>query len=226
MRYLFGILILCTLAACQNEQAAANEVKLFANYYVRYLQNEQQLKAEASFKKGLEKENAKKIDLAGEIRLLNTPLIPININGSILRYQLEQKTKLKPNYEFVLEHDSGELSKHKIEISPIREFSLENGVASQSKGFQLNWEGANLSENDRLLIMITDQNDKAHSITINGPTSGQSAAIQGTDLLGLATGNGYIYLVKKSNQEEIQNKTVINSLAEYYTDRILVEIVE
>ena len=228
MKYFFGFLLLLSFTACQQDSTAsnANDIKLFANYYVRYLQNEQQLKADASFRKGLEKEKATKIDLAGEVRLANKPLVPVRLNNTIFRYQLEETMDFRSSYDFVLEHDSGEATKHTIALSPIGKFSLENGLASKTDGFQLNWDGAKLEKNERILLMITDKNSKAHSVTINGPSANQMSKIKGADLTGLAAGNGYIYLVKKRMQEEIQGTTVINSLAEYYTDRILVEIVE
>ncbi len=228
MRYLLVCFLFFSMISCQQDSAKSsnNDVKLFADFYVRYLQNEQQLKAEAIFKRGLDKEKANKIELEGDVKFDGQLLNPIKLNNSIFRYQLESKRAFKENTIFKIEHDKGTTTEHSIGMSPIGKFSLENGSASKKNGFLLAWDGANLTDKERLLVLVTDKNNKAHSISINGPSKNQQARIKGVDLQPLATGAGYIYLVKKTSNTVTKDDMIISSLAEYYTDRILIEILE
>lgn len=228
MKYITGFLFIFFFTACQSDTDVRqnNDIKLFADLYVRYLQNEQQMKAEASFKKGLNLKNAEKVDFDGEIKLNNRLLSPVKIKDAIFRYQLSQEQAFKERYNFALTEDNGDEANHSIKISPIAKFSLTEGAASKANGFELKWDGANLTKAERLLVMITDKNSKAHSISVNGPSENQSISITGADLEPLDTGNGYIYLVKKQENETIEQNTIISSLAEFYTDRILIEIVK
>lgn len=228
MKYIAGIIFILLFGACQSDKPTSenNEIKLFTDLYVRYLKNEQQMKAEASFKRGLSIKKAEKVDFEGEIKLNDNLLTPIKIKDAIFRYQLSKDQAFKSQYNFTFLQDNGIETAHSIKMLPIEKFNLTEGVASKEHGFQLNWDGADLTAQERLLVMITDKNSKAHSISVRGPSQSQSVTIKGADLEPLDIGNGYIYLVRKQESAANQQNMAFSALSEFYTDRILIDITE
>ncbi len=224
MRIFLFFTILVALFACSNEQKSKSEELLFAEYYLRYLESEGEMKAEATFAKGKDKKSARKTDLEGTITINGMGLDPIKIDGKTLRYQQVLKAKFKDNYTFQFIDDLDQKTDHAIRLAPINKFTIKSNTVSKIQGFTLEWVGSPLEKNEQLLVMITDKNGKAHSVTFNGATTTSSVQIPSSELTPLSEGEGYIYLVKKQAGNSNSDKMHILSEMEYYSDKLEVLI--
>jgi len=234
MRNLLITFLLLGLMSCScglekpDEQAIPEaRHKLYVDYYLRYLQSEKQLKVEASFREGIHIDSAKNIEPEGSVFLENIQLLPYRISSDNLRYQKEFNRVFEDEYNFKFVDDKEQsIINHPIQISSIDNFSIEENTGSKSTGFNITWEGDTLQENEELLVLLTDSKNKASSYIMEGPSSKKSCTFPTTRMDGLNTGKGFLYLVKKQKSFVEKEEMSIKTLAEFYSDKVDINITE
>ena len=87
-------------------------------------------------------------------------------------------------------------------------------------------QGSQLEQGESLVLLFSDQDNQASSITINGPSTSIEHFIPGKNLINLNLGKGQLYLVKKRQKSSIKDNFISVSAIEYYTPAIPVEVIE
>lgn len=221
MKNWISLLLLLGVFACA-EDATSNKQNenLYVDYYIRYLQAEKQLKAEAKFSAGKTYETALPTELDGNVLFQERTLNPIRVQSKTLRYQREFKRKYENKVSFSIKKDNNTEINHEIKFEPINDFSLNNGVINTQKDNTITWQGAKLKKGERLLALITDSKNKASSFEVKGPSMETAINIPAQKLQALAKGKGFVYLVKKQQNLEEKANASIHSQVEFYTDKI------
>ncbi len=225
MRFIYFLLftVALTFSACQPDSKPGKKLKkatMFADFYVRYLQPERELKAEAFFMEGKEYDKAKPSRMSDVIfqgKLMNERHIPQR--GT--RYRTE---RVLP-YELPIEFHYGEDGHFELYMSPIEEFIVKGDI-SKSAGMTLVLKGEKLQQNESIVLLFSGAESKATSVTIPGPTEGIEIPVTSDQLKDLQIGPAQFYLVKKQDFKLEKPGHSIQGLTEYYTKSIDVEVIE
>lgn len=210
----FLILTALPLTACQQEKPAKGPW-IFGNLYVRYLQDGQQIKAEASFFKGDSSHNAAPLSILGGVSFQNSGMESRNIQNKIIRYQYENSGNYPGNFSFQAQDDDGKPHKFSIEMKPLDSFSLPDTIY-RDKGFTLEISPDPGPKPESLAILLTDQAGQASLIEIPSPIS-FSISISPGQINRLAPGSYQTYLVKKQHSFVEKGRFKVNCDAEFYS---------
>jgi len=227
--FLFG-LILSVFASCNNktdEVIVENYDKtLSLNYYIRADKSNFVTGEVYAFNEGdTVLPNIESATLQGA-EMLKSRLS----NDNIIRMRIDKEFPKTNSYDFVVNHARYQPIKATLEISPIKNFNIKEGVLSISNGFSVNWDGPRIgSQNETMIIVITDSKGQSASLNRIGETatSGFSVAPIQLQYYNFAKGKATISLVRKAvvdypSTSYYKQKAEI----EYYTDELTIDIVE
>ncbi len=229
MKFLYPTLFLIVFifSSCQSDSKSAqieDKKTTYANFYLRYMQPEKKVKGEAYFKTGENAQKGTAVEYSNGVFFDGGSMTMKKAVGRKL-YRSERKSDFKSQYEFEMNPKEADTYKYNLKINPISSFKIENGV-SKSKGIQLTWEGSNLSKNEELVLLFTDNQNRAFNINIKGPTDAPAATIEKDKLTNMKYGKGGLYLVRKFREEQKIEGRQINAVSEFYSRSIDIEVVE
>ena len=197
------------------------EPHFFAEYFVRYLQTERQLKAYASFMEGDSLKTAQPKKFPAGVTFENKDMEFRNLGGRSFRYLINEDDKNYSN-SFIFRHKDtdGDFWEYTIKMNPIEDFFIKESVIQKSEGMTLVINGGILKSNEQLILLFNDRNNKAHSIQIDGPSNDLEHRLNAENLAGLTKGPAKLYLVKKQiNRDNEEQLTAVSSI-EYYSKAI------
>ena len=213
-------LFACLQFNCSSEKQAPQQ-SLYANFEIRYLKPERHLRAQASFAKG-DSINRKPISFP-TVHFEERAMDLKKLSNKVPRYQAEQHTDYQSSFSFRMIDENNKEINYDLQMSPIDSFQID-GPIQKSKELKLNWYGAPLKENESLILLFTDQDNKASSQNINGPTEKAELSIPAPKLSKLSPGKGQLYLVKKQINFHNDQNSKFRSLIEFYTNSIDIEV--
>ena len=211
--------------SCNQDTALVESTQLFEEYYVRFLQAEKELKAHASFFEGDSIQNAKPKIFFGGVAFQGGGMQMRNLPKGVVRYSstLEKADFISP-FKFRYKNDLGETIIEKIEMQGIDDFFIKGDI-SQSQGMTLSLN-TELSDKESLVLLFSDEQNRAASIQIDGPSELLEHVINKEQTQRLQVGKGMLYLVKKQvNYREEKNRQ-ISSTIEFYSKTIEIEVKE
>lgn len=207
--------------SCQNDPApAASKAKEYhAQFFIRYLADNQEIKAEATFKVGDSIKTAKPIGLKDPIYFNKNLMDERDLKKNGIRYKSVTKGAFPKtsnfNFNFELEPFSYEIAFSKI-VSPA--LSADHFALSEEN--EITWNGDPLVKGESMVIVITDENDKTIFNTVSGPTDVSSVKLYRQQVGSLQSGKGQLYLVKKQAVKKKVKSFNVVSIVEYYTNPI------
>ncbi len=225
--YPFLFFSIIFLSACQPDSRPTQieDKKItFANFYLRYLQTEKKVKGEAYFRKGADPVQGTAIDYPNGVFFDGGSMEMKKAVGRKL-YRAQRSADFKSTYQFEMNPKGTDSYKYDLNINPIFNFKIKNGV-SKSKGIQLTWEGSNLNNEEELVLLFTDNQNRAFNIDIQGPTSSPEVFIDSEKLTKMKYGKGSLYLVRKFKSKEKKSGLHLNAISEYYTSSIDIQVIE
>lgn len=219
MRYtvlFYVMLLLVSTFACQQETSSTErEIYYLADLYIRYLEEERNLKATAAF--------FEEIDSSGQ-------LIPWHPEGKVLFQASSMEEKYIQNQVIRFIKESSELSfmppfqfsfnsnqkKVDLQMDPIGLLSLE-GTPGKQSGVRLTVEGGQLGESESMVFLFSDAQNKAYSHTVEGPKSENTYTLSMEDIADWPSGKGQLYLVKRQNKAFKSGNWTYQTQIEYYS---------
>ncbi|MEM1319050.1 MAG: hypothetical protein AAGG75_02275 [Bacteroidota bacterium] len=218
------------LSACQpstpesNTQTttAAPETQ-FADFYIRYLQEEGQLRAEATFRKGKSLKESEPMTFSS-VFFEGGAMELRDLRNRGIRYKSERSGTYNSNFAFKIQPESGEGEEYELGMSPVDNFTATVPF-SKTKGASLSWQGDALQADEQLVAFFVDKDNKAHLFDFKGPIANNSIVLAAEKLAAVPSGQGKLYLVKKRAQKEEKDQKQIKSLIEFYTHTVAVELV-
>lgn len=211
---------------CRSTQPQEKPNHLFAEFFVRYLQAEQELKAHASFYEGDTIKTAVPKSFAGGATFQGQSMEARNLPGGTIRYIYEQLGSYADTFQFSFKDDFGQSRGIPVAMTPIDSFAVQGGQASRSTGMGLYARGGQLSRGESMVLLFSDENQKASTILLTGPSAGEAYRIPAAKVETLSPGKNTLYLVKKKRTVEKGDSLSILADIEFYTRTIEVEIVE
>jgi len=223
---IFSSVCLVLLLACNNspvESASkASTSTLFAEYYIRYLEEEGQLRAQVSYLEGDSLSNAQPIALSS-VFFQGGAMEMRKLNAKSIRYRSERVMPYTPPFNFTYNLKEGAAAQHDLIMDPILDFSLE-GDLRHSGQTVLQWEGKPLKAEEAIVLIFTDQKNQTSAINVVGPSKDTRVVIRGEDLKKLTPGEIKFYLVKKKKTQEQSENTVNSSTVEFYTKTAITQL--
>lgn len=216
---LFGIitfLISCQTDASKEEKSDKSKPSTFANFYVRFLQKENQTKAIANFQNGMTQQQAEPLKIEKGVFFHNGNMNERTIPKIGTRYQASYDGPFSETYRFQFKDPLKGKTDHIVQVNPISDFSFE-GEVSKSKGAKLSWNGPPLNKNETLVFLIQDAKNKSRSFELKEKTSVSKIDVASKHLNQLELGNATIYLVRKQSIAEQKPNLVILAETEFYT---------
>ncbi len=215
------------LGACQNSapKATKPKEKLFIDFFVRYLTDESQLKAQASFSEGISPDESRPKRIEGGVAFQASGMTEQNIQGKVIRYELERQGEYTGKFPFNLKDDEGQQREYLLKMSPIEDFFIKGDI-SKSKGMKLVVNGGLIKANEQLVLLFSDEESRAYSITLSGPAKTIEFNLSPEKTAPLRPGPGKLYLVKRQDNVEENEEISLVSSIEYYTSAIDIEVVE
>lgn len=223
----FVLSSLLLVGSCQeagNMQQKPAE-KLFIDFFVRYLAEESQLKAHASFSKGISPDESRPKQIAGGVSFQNSGMVERNLQSKVIRYELERESEYIGDFPFQFKAEDGKQRAYNLKMTPIKDFFLKGDI-SISKGMTLVVNGGLIKANEQLVLLFSDDENRAYSITLTGPAKTIEFTLSPEQTAPLRPGPGKLYLVKRQdNQQENEEISLVSSI-EFYTPAIDIEVVE
>lgn len=211
---IFIFILSCQTGTNQNEE------KISVEYYFRFLEPEQQMRAEATFFKG---DSTKRRNIRVEKVYFQEKAMEarqLKMHGT--RYRSEINGSYPQSLSFRFINKKGKTHTHQTAMAPILSFDVKE--SSENNEMILSWEGTPLSQEESIVLLFSDKNEVVISHTHEGATPKSSLTFSKEKLKDLANGNGKLYLVKKRLSKDIQKNTLVQTLVEYYTDAITFKI--
>lgn len=222
---LLGLFLL--FESCQNStpQKPKPKEKLFIDFFVRYLTDESQLKAQASFSEGISPDDSKPKRIEGGVAFQGSGMIEQNMHSKVIRYELVRPGAYTGSFPFNFKDEEGQQREYLLKMSPIEDFFIK-GEISISKGMTLVVNGGLIKANEQLVLLFSDEKSRAYSITLSGPAKTIEFTLTPDQTAALRPGKGQLYLVKRQDNIEENNEISLVSSIEYYTSAIDIEVVE
>lgn len=223
MKY-FIFLAILALVACQSEQKAPAHI--YVDYYVRYLQTEQQLKAHAAFYEGDTLETARSLTFENDVKFQGYKMLPRQVEEDrTMRYVFNGTGTYDSTFLFQYTDTKGQAQEYKISMAPIRDFSIV-GEASRDKGIVLKLEGEPFQANESLIMLFTSEKNQSAMAEFKGPFDLEELKVPPVQLMKVEEGKNFLYLVKKQVNSTQSGNMDITSSAEFYTKVIELQIVK
>lgn len=144
--------------------------------------------------------------------------------------RIDQEFPNANEFKFVVNHAGYSPIEAVFEPEAIKSFSVKEGEISISKGFTINWNGSKIgSQNETMIILITDANGQSASLNRIGETAGSGFSVDPVQLqyYNFAKGQATMYLVRKAIVElPVSSYYKQKAEIEYYTDELKINIVD
>jgi len=219
LTFIAGLLLVAS--SCTNDEANDKPAHRYADLFVRYLEGENQLKATAIFLEGDTLSTARSIRLEKGIQFQGEPMEARTLPGGTIRYIVEKRAPQSGTYYFSF----AEKPSMEVPMPVIDSFSVLGGQISRAEGLELYVEPV-LGASESMVLFISDAQNKATTITLEGPITSQPIQVPAKEFQKLEPGPHELYIVKK--REITQQGEQISTLAnlEYYTLPVEFEVEE
>lgn len=216
----FSICLLAgALFSCGAPQAEEAPPHRIADFFIRYLAAEQQLKAYASFYEGDSLPTATPLAMAGGVQFIGNPMEKRTLPEFGIRYTATRTGNYRDQFGFTFTDDTGHLEEYVLSMTPVDSFAFQ-AAPSKSRGATLLVENGALKAGETLILFFSTPDNKAHTIEFAGPTTAAGYPLTPDQLMELPAGPLQLYLVKKmAAVEESPEATVVKAM-EYYTRAI------
>ena len=211
--------------SCNNIEPSKEDPFLLAEYFVRYLKPQKQVKAYVSFFEGDSLETAHPKTFFGGVTFQGRSMTPKDLASKAVRYTLTGTGEYEKSFQFRYRDDSNEEQIHVVGMTPIEEF-LVQGEISKSDGMTLIVQGGLLEKDESLVLLFNDEQNRASTVTVQGPSNSIEHFIPRTNLANLSLGKGKLYLVKKKEEVVEEKRQRILSAIEFYSETIEIEVKE
>lgn len=224
MRIILLLGIILFLNGCKSDKTPEKTPHVFADYYVRYLETERQIKAHAAFYEGDSVRTARPLQFTSSVLFQGDPMNPRNLPPNTIRYIYNGTGDYAPTgFTFQYQDLAGKNQKQVLQMTPISDFSV-TAEASRSKGLTLNIQSAPFQENESLILFFTNlSNNKAYSLEYKGLID-LPLIIAPSELEGITPGKQSLYLVKKQSNSLKAANMDITTTVEFYSKTIEVQI--
>lgn len=211
LQTLLWVLISLSFSGCATDAPAETTASYQANFYVRYLAENQELRGQASFFQ----QDSTALELMGGVSFMGSGTQQRQLPGTLVRYEGKMRIPFQNSMRFAFKlPGEEEQTEIKLPMEGVNDFSVTTASISEGLRLKLN---SSLADDESLLLLFTDPNQEARTIVRAGPFDQEELFIP-ADAISLFTPGEYqLYLVKsKQIQTQVKNLSYEASI-EFYS---------
>lgn len=222
--YAVAVTLLLITSACRLSETKDGLPKQTVDLFVRYLQPEQEYKAEAILLEGDSLPLAKSVRFPDGIRFLDKNLTEVQVTENLLRYSTEFGGAFAPQASFHFQDKRGDNQSIPLTMEVLGEIELVMPDRLEGQ-VELNVaSGGALKQGESLVLVLTDRTGQASTVTIEGPSTSGSYSFPLVSFGNPVKGNAEVYLVKKQVRDEQKGKLQVHLTEELYSASLQVKI--
>lgn len=215
--------MLLSFFACQSEKTTTKVPHVFADYFVRYLESERQLKAHAAFNEGDTLQNARPITFPRGVFVQGNGMEARHLQANTIRYTYNGTADYaKDGFIFNYEDLNNKNQQDTLQMAAVEGFSVQGTASLQ--GITLAIKSMPLQTNESLILLFFNEKNEAFSTEFKGPLDLTELTIPAAQLTGITPGKHSLYLVKKQNNLFKQNNINVTTAIEFYSKTIEIQI--
>lgn len=221
--YFLVLVLLLLVNACRLSETKEALPRQNVDLFVRYLQPEQEYKAEAILLEGDSLPLAKSVRFPEGIRFLDKDLTEVQVTENLLRYSAEFGGTYQPQAKFSFRDKHGTAQSIPLSIEALGAIELKIPTTLEGQ-VELNLaSGGVLKQGESLVLVLTDRSGQASTVTIEGPSTSGNYSFPYISFGNPERGNGEVYLVKKQVRNEQKGKLLVHLTAELYSESLVVK---
>lgn len=222
--YYLALVYLFTLHSCRLSETRDALPKQNVDLFVRYLQPEQEYKAEAILLEGDSLPLAKSVRFPDGVRFLDKELTEAQVTENLLRYAVEFAGVYQAQAKFSFRDKHGIAQSIPLAMEALGEVDLKiPGTLEGQVELKLT-RGGTLKQGESLVLVLTDRNGQASTVTIEGPSTSGNYSFPFISFGNPVRGDAELYLVKKQVRDEQKGKLQVHLTAELYSESLMVRV--
>lgn len=202
--------------SCGTETAQQDEIT--ANFYLRYLADGQDIKAQATFLDRDSSGQQQQIEMPGGVSFQGSGMGKREVGNALIRYQYENVGTFPEDFLFACRRSAQDpWTEFSHSMIPIRRFNLDDTIQIKDGATMVLPDGP-LTEEEQLVLIFNDENNQATSIEIKGPMEGNALRLSAGQLTRLQPGSYQYYLVKKGLTTQTFDGITARIETEFYSE--------
>lgn len=209
--------------SCQNLQS---ETTRYADFFVRFSEDDQICAAQAVFSEGDSISGFKSLAFLGGVNFQgkNMVLFPTKKNGYRYEYKADCYFSSPVTFHFI--DEQGINQEFSVEFETFSQFSVKDNKVSKFSGLELITNEPKSLINTSIVLLILDGSNQSTFLTPEAASLSNNMVLSSDALENLTPSNGQVIVIYKFRKKE-RNENWISSFAlEYYTQSIPVVITE
>jgi hypothetical protein len=222
MKYIiFTVSFLLFFVGCKSSEPT--KPKQWLDCYVRYLTQENQIRAEATLKQGIDEKTASPTEIMGGIQYNNSRMSLIAKQGLTYKFEREGAKEAKRNFEF--KSLEGKTILFDLPISEVVDFSFEKNKVTLKKPNILHWTGTPMEPGEKFVLIWENAEFGTVSMQVSGTSSKNSIDFPAAEMDKLKAGKWMLYMVRTKATNEVVDGVTVRGVGEIYsqTKEILVQ---
>jgi len=145
------------------------------------------------------------------------------LSDQLIRYEWDGQQAYEPEMMVKFDPPGKRAVDVALQMPAITGITISETI-QRGQPFRLSVTPVSLAEDEMLVLLFSDLDNQAASVTIEGPKNLQSLQVPSFDLQNLKPGMGRVYGVRKKDQELQINGMDVRWSIEFYTDEQPVNI--
>jgi hypothetical protein len=214
MKYIiFTVSFLLFFMGCKSSEPV--KPKQWLDCYVRYLTQENQLRAEATLKQGIDEESAQTMEITSGIKYNDAKMSLIAKQG--MTYKLERPgiKEAKRNFEF--KSLDGKTVLFDLPIAEVVDFGFDKNKVMLKKSNTLSWTGTPIETGERFVLIWENTDFGTVSMQVSGTSAATSIDFPAAEIDKLKAGKWMLYMVRTKTSQSIVEGVTVRGVGESYS---------
>lgn len=224
MNKLFVFLALIILTSCSSSETASEE-KLYADFVMRYIQDNGNFNAKAKFKTIIKGEKDVAFFPSTGVSFMDMPMYEKSVPtvGKFYEYSGPKHPKESIIFRFLDQNDKS--AQLEATYRPMRNLAIQESSIEIDSGFTLTWEGEPLIQGDELLLSVEVEGADIQKVVYTGATKSNELFYRKEQLTKLSKGKATLSYMKMHYERYPEDSKIGGSYTlEYHFQPIVIEI--
>lgn len=211
------------LPSCQQDHKLDYQQQKLMDVFVRYIYPEKAYKVQVSFSHMDSMQQLIPQVIDGQVLFHNHSLLKRSIGDQLIRYETNFRGDPEKEMKLIIQSASEWDLQQTLPMVPIDQVTISPSINREGY-FDFSAAPSNLDKDEILVLLFSDQNNQAASISLNGPLNMTKTTVSGEALKNLSPGPGRVYAVRKKDVATSTKHIDIRWSTEFYTDEQSIEI--
>jgi hypothetical protein len=189
--------------------------KQWLNCYVRYLTQENKIRAEATLKQGLDEKTAQLLEIKNGLKFNNATMSLISKQGLTYKYERDGMMEASRVFEFTTDDDK--VIKFDLPATEVKDFSFPQNIVVLKQANTLTWMGEPLYKDEKFVLIWENPEHGTVSMEVSGTGGKNTIEFPAAELAKLQAGKWMLYLVRTKTTRTTVNDVSVRGIGECYS---------